>query len=121
MNTLRAATLLSLLLVSACASVGVTPLKTASSKPYDCSLDIYLSEKEVPKSFETLCLLDSRTGTTAFDDRSASAAINLSRPHACQCGADAIVVSQVDTEGMTLSGWGQGKAIIRAIRYTPQK
>ena len=67
-----------LLLVS-CAHVGVTTLRAANPKVATCSLDIYSSPEEIKKPYEVLCLLDARTGTTAFAERSGAGAINEAR------------------------------------------
>lgn len=108
---------LSLLVLSGCSSVGSTQLKQAESKPPNCELDIYSGKDEIKRPYEAICLLDSRTGTTAFHKKTASAAIENAKPAACACGADAILVEQTDTNGVTLMTWGQGKAVLRGIRY----
>lgn len=106
-----------LLLIPACASVGATQLQSARPRADDCKLDVYSSETEITRPWETVCMIDSRTGTTAFADKTASAAIKNAKPKACKCGADAIVIQSMDTEGVTLVTWGKGKAIVKGIRY----
>lgn len=102
-----------------CATVGVTQLKPdIVRKAHNCPLEIFTAEKDISKPFEVVCLLDSRTGTSAFADKTAAGAINEARPKACECGADGMLIQHTDTEGMTLATWGQGKAIIKAIRFT---
>lgn len=101
----------------ACTSVGVTRVAEAPPKVAGCKLDVYTSEAEIRQPFQVVCLIDSRTGTTAFHTKTASAAIQNARPRACECGADALIVAAVDTEGATYATWGQGKAILKAIRY----
>ncbi len=100
-----------------CASVGVTPVRLVQPKPETCELEIYVSEAEVYRPFEVACLIDSRTGSTGFHTRTAAAAIDIARPAACECGADALLVGNTNTSGMTSGSWGEGTAIIRAIRY----
>lgn len=100
-----------------CANVGVTRVNGAPGKAVGCKLDIYTSEAEVKRPFQVLCLIDSRTGTTAFDTKTAAAAIENAKPTACGCGADALIVTAADTEGATYARWGQGKAVLKAIRY----
>jgi len=101
-----------------CTSVGVTRLRGAGApKPEYCSLDIYTSASTVPQPFEEACLLDSRTGSTAFHDKTVHGAIEAARPAACGCGADGLIVEAAQTEGVTGFGWGSGAAIIKAIRY----
>lgn len=106
------------LLVSCCANVGVTKLKPYPPKMVNCNIDIYTSESEIKRPFEVVCLIDSRTGTTAFHDKTGAAAIEQSKSKACKCGADAILIMSVDTEGVTMTTWGKGKTILKAIRYT---
>jgi hypothetical protein len=92
-------------------------LKTAAARPDDCQLAIYSSEQEISRPWEAICMIDSRTGTTLFHDRDAAAAIQQAKSAACQCGADAILIESMDTQGVTWGTWGQGKAILRGIRY----
>lgn len=103
--------------LSACSTMGTTQLKNAEPKAPDCKLDIYSSTKEIKRAYEPVCIIDSRTGTTAFHDKTASAAIRNAKPLACQCGADAILIENMSTEGVTLMTWGEGKAILRGIKY----
>lgn len=108
------------LAISGCATVGVTPIKKAPSKPKDCELEIFTSESEIKKPFEVLCLLDSKTGGSAFADKTMAGAIKLAKPEACKCGADAILVSGGRAEGVTLFTWGEGFATLKAIRFTTE-
>lgn len=106
-----------LLCLCGCSSIGVTQLVPAASRDDDCKLDIYSSEKDVPVPWEAVCMIDSRTGTHAFAEKTASGAINNAKSEACECGADALIIESMDTEGVTLVTWGKGKAILRGIRY----
>ncbi len=109
---------LCLLLLGGCASIGVTQINPGDPKADSCDLGIFTSKEEVGQQYKIACLIDSRTGSTAFHIRNAAAAIKQSRPYACRCGADALLIIGADTEGLTFSRWGQGKAILQAIRYT---
>ena len=104
-------------LTSGCSAVGVTRLIEAQPRSADCHLDVYSSASEIKRPYKVVCLLDSRTGTTLFHRRTGAAAVDNARRKACHCGAHAILISQMDTEGMSMARWGQGKALIRAIRY----
>jgi len=99
--------------------VGVTPIGRAlPPKPSTpCMLDIYTNTAEITRPYEELCLIDSRTGITAFHYRTAAEAIRQARPEACRCGADAMIVASARTEGAAF-GWGMGAAVIKAIHYT---
>lgn len=105
-------------ILSACGSVGVTKLRPSLPRPSDCDLDIYSSASEVSHQFEVLCLIDSRTPSNAFADKTGSGAINRAKPFACSCGAEGMIVESLTTEGTTAFGWGSGTAILKAIRYT---
>ena len=104
--------------VSACASVGVTQTKQTVAKPEDCPLDIYTSDSEIKRKFEVVCLLDSKTGSTLFANKTVAGAIENARPHACECGGDGMVVGDTRVEGVSMAGWGEGTAMIKVIRYT---
>jgi len=107
-----------LVTVASCASVGVTCVRPGASKPRACPLEVFTSEAEIRRPFEVACLIDSRTGTTAFHSKDAATAIEIARPEACVCGADGLLVVNVDTEGATMATWGRGKAILKAVRFT---
>lgn len=103
----------------ACTTVGVTRVRSAPARESNCVLDVFTSEQEIKRPFEVLCLIDSQTGGTIFHDRTAAAAVEHARPHACRCGADAILISGIGTEGPGMgSGWGHGTAVVKAIRFT---
>jgi hypothetical protein len=104
----------------ACTKVGVTHLGNAGSyapKPENCALDVFSSSDEIKQKYVEVCLIDSRTGSTLFHDKSAAAAVDHARADACKCGADALLIQSTDTKGVSMSGWGEGKAIVKAIRY----
>lgn len=105
------------LLCISCAAVGVTKVHNYDSKPKNCSLDVYTSQAEIKRQYEVACLIDSRTGSTLFHSRTGSAAIEQARPEACGCGADAIVVESAGSKGVDYSSWGEGTAVIKAIKY----
>jgi hypothetical protein len=114
---MRGAAVLLVLVQAGCASVGVTRVKTAPPKSPECLLDVYTSETEIKKPFEILCLLDARSGTTLFADKTMAGAVNAARPEACGCGADGILIVGGTTEGIGAFSWGQGTAMIKALRY----
>lgn len=106
------------LLMSACATVGVTQMKSdVTPKKDGCKLDVYSAEKEIEHSYEVVCLIDSKTGGNAFADKTMAGAISLAKPAACRCGADAILISGGRAEGVTLFTWGEGFATMKALRY----
>lgn len=117
-KTLLISALMASLASHACASVGVTRTKQAAAKEEDCKLDIYTSDEEVKRDFEVICLLDSKTGSTLFADRTVAGAIENARPDACECGGDGMIIGNTHVEGANFGGWGEGTAMIKVIRYT---
>jgi hypothetical protein len=88
-------------MLSGCSTVGVTKLASAPSKPYDCEIQIVLSEKEAKRSFDTLCMLDARPGAEGKIDRSVAATLETMKKRACDCGADAMILMDgSDSEGV---------------------
>ncbi|MDY0144354.1 MAG: hypothetical protein RBR97_20930 [Bacteroidales bacterium] len=103
---------------TSCASVDVTVSKFQPPKENDCNLDVFFNENEIKKEFEVIALIDSRTGTTAFHKKTVAEAIRIAKPKACEAGADAILIVQSDTEGISYASYGMGKAIIKCLKYT---
>ena len=103
--------------LASCASVDVAKMKTVPAKAENCILDIYSEASAIKKPYEVACILGSSTGTTLFADKSVQHAIDIAKPEACKCGADAILVDSVSKTGMSLMGYGQGAASIKAIVY----
>ena len=88
-----------------------------SAKPSNCPLDIYASESDVKRPFETVALLTSRTGTSLFERHTIDAAIEYAKSKACECGADAIVVMQASSGSGWSAPYGKANATMKAIRY----
>jgi len=103
---------------SGCTTIGVMEMKSdLIFKASNCKLDIFSSEKEIEKPFEVVCLIDVKTGTSAFHDTTGPGAINEARPAACKCGADGILVMQMGISGDGFLIPKTGNATIKAIRY----
>jgi hypothetical protein len=109
-----------IILVGGCASVGVTRMgSSAPPKPEGCNLDVYDDPGSIDRPYREVCLIDAKTGSSIWTDKTMAGAINEARPAACQCGADAILVTGGDVEGASFGGgYGHGKATLRAIVYT---
>lgn len=105
------------LVITSCASVGITTIKKHPPRGENCSIDIYTDKKEIKVPYEVISLIDSHTGSTLVHVRTASQAIENAKPAACEAGANAMLIESTDTEGVTYGRWGQGKAIIKALRY----
>ena len=88
----------------------------------DCQLEVFASESEVKRTFETLCLVEGYTSTRMFADRTMTGAIEEARPKLCGCGADAAII--VDGSSSTASFWApatlnevRGHAKLKGIRF----
>jgi hypothetical protein len=106
---------LSMVLLPSCANIGVTTIKASSPKPENCILDIYTDEREIKRPFEVLCLIDSTTARSVLATKTGAAALEKAKPEACKCGADAILITEI---GKMATMDAQGKAVLKAIRYT---
>ena len=100
-----------------CASVGVTKMKTVPPKPDNCNLDKYSSREDVKRSFEVVCMLDAKTGESLLDDKTVAGAIRLAQADACRCGGDGIIVESARREPVGWT-WGAGSAVLTVIQYT---
>jgi hypothetical protein len=106
-----------LIVAYSCASVGVKISKQVPAREKGCHLDIYYDSTVIKRSYEVIAILDSKTGSTAFSDKTIDGAINLAKPKACQCGADAMLVCKTDKEGISFGSWGKGMAVIKCLKY----
>ncbi len=103
-------------ILAGCGAVAVTPVNPANPRADNCGLDIYTDEGEIKRPYRIVCLIDSHTGNSIFDNRTGAAAIAHARPKACACGADALVVMTFGHAGDY--GYGHGQASLKAVRYT---
>lgn len=118
--------LVMILVLSGCAGSTSTILKQATAKPLDCKFDIYASESEVQRKFETLCLVEAHTGQGLIHNKTISGAIEEARPKLCECGAEAAII--VDGSSKQASDWTatiftpaqdlRGNAKLKGIRFT---
>ena len=107
-----------LLMSCACSTVGVTSMRAnVVPRPESCALDVFSAESEIGRPYEVVCLIDARTGTSVFADRTGAGAINEARPYACKCGADGILVGSASSEGDGFVVPRTGAALLKAIRY----
>lgn len=117
--------LLPVLQLIACAGSSVMRLKVAPSKPLDCKVDIFASESEVPKKFETVCLVEAYTGTGLIHEKTAAAALEEAQPELCKCGADAAII--IDATSKQSNVWTtsiftpiqdqRGNIKVKGVRY----
>lgn len=108
-----------LLAVLGCATTNVTRMGEVEYPPREigCKIDV-LYEAPKKKKFERVCLISRITSASVFDRKTLEAMLPDLSEEACQCGADAILLTQVE-EGTV---WGShatasGRATAFAIKY----
>ena len=116
----RLALLAATVTLTACGSTGVVRVGKAQPppKPDGCPIAVFESEEDVHRPFEKVCVIDAKTGSTLYNDRSPKGAMKKVTVAACQCGADAVVLRRVEKKGVSLASWGSSAMTVLAIRYT---
>lgn len=106
--------------VLGCASSGSIPVGSgvAKPKPENCAIEVYAAEADVKRPFERLCVIDARTGSGLFEDKSPEAALAHAKREACRCGADALILTGMKRQGVTWTAWGKSEVKAFAIRFT---
>jgi hypothetical protein len=92
-------------------AAGITRLANAPPKPAGCQLELFDSEAAVGRPFEAVCLVDSEVKATLRTPVDRSAVAETARRAACDCGGDAMIVTQ-GAEGSNL--------VVKVIRFTGQ-
>lgn len=97
-------------------TVKITKLAEAPAKPANCPIEMFSSESDVRRPYKVVCQIDAATEKTGWG-HTGTEALDDARPAACACGADAAVIVHVGSTGAKLDSWGQGQAIIKAIKF----
>jgi hypothetical protein len=105
------------IIMSSCASVKVEKLSVNVPKSGDCDLEVFKNEDDVKRKFIVACLLESKTGNSIWNKRTAEAAIENAKKRACQCGADAILITSSGRTKLKFYSYRRGYASIKAIKY----
>ena len=100
-----------------CVRLGNT---VAPAKPDKCPIELYTTGTDVQRPFEKLCLLNVSTGSTLFSNKSPEEATKRLKKAGCKCGADAVILNDVNREGANPMSWGRSTAKGIGIRYTQQ-
>lgn len=108
---------LPIFVLSSCASVKVEKLSINSPKSQNCDLDVFNNESEVKRKFEVVCSLDSKTGNSIWNKRTAEAAIENAKNKACECGADAIVITSSGRTKLRFYSYRRGVASMKGVKY----
>ena len=108
-----------------CAGSDILQLKPAPARSPDCGMEVFASEGDVGRRFETLCIVEACTGQGMFDERTATAAIAEAKPSLCECGADAAIILEATSQSTnnwtatveTPSHELRGNAKLKGVRY----
>jgi hypothetical protein len=89
-----------------------TSTLTPEPLPKECHLDIYISEADITRHYETVCLIYAESGCTLLERHRVDAAFDRIRSKACACGAHALITTDVAEPG-AFSSWvsGSGKRV----------
>lgn len=116
----KLAPIVSAIVFTACGSTGVVRVGKTQfpPKPAGCPIAVFEAEEDVGRPFEKVCVIDAKTGSSLYVDRSPTGAMKKVSAAACQCGADAVILRQVQKKGVSLTSWGSSAMTVLAIRYT---
>lgn len=106
-----------LFVLAACTSGQTAQLKSAPPKPFPCDLELYVSESEVQRPFERVCVVNVEESCIPGEN-CGSRVLQKARRRACACGADGIILKGV-TRGADgtfegIGGYG-GRGVIDAV------
>lgn len=105
---------------SGCSSTGVLQVGSTDYSPRadNCSLDIYSNREDINQEFEAICLISSESGSTLLNDRSQQGRLNVVKRKACECGADALVLTHMNRTATQFGkGYAQAQVTAEAIVY----
>ena len=91
-----------LLVLLACAHGSYTTMvaNPPPPRPTGCALDVFDNPAEVGRPFKRVCLISGESGAAATLDE----AMGAIRENACKCGAQAVLINQVQSQGNRFSG-----------------
>ncbi|QUY45983.1 trypsin-like peptidase domain-containing protein (plasmid) [Acaryochloris sp. 'Moss Beach'] len=92
----------------------------APAKSEKCPIELYSAETDVQRPFEKLCILNVSTGKTLFSNKSPEEATKRLKKAGCKCGADAVILNDVNRESANAMSWGRSTAKGIGIRYSQQ-
>lgn len=108
------------LLMSCVKNASLTITKNVPERPKDCALDVFISENDIKRPYETVCIIDTKTGKSGFERKRLNKVIDLARPLACSAGADGLfLLSAGRTNGSGAFDIGStSNGIFKGIKYT---
>ncbi|MBE9466103.1 hypothetical protein ACFP1I_29895 [Dyadobacter subterraneus] len=105
------------LVLSSCASVKVEKVAANLPKSRNCNLDVFSNENDVKQEFQVVCAIDSKTGNSIWNKRTAEAAIENAKNKACECGADAIIITSSGRTKLKFYSYRRGVASMKGVKY----
>jgi len=98
-------------------TVGVTPLTEARypAKAQTCEIAV-VTQVPTDRKYEELAVIDIATGQTIWDGKGLDAMLPPLKARACELGADALVLRNVEPGGTPWVHETQGKAFAVAIK-----
>ncbi len=81
------------------------------AKPEGCAVTVFSAETDVKRPFERICLLHSEGGPKI------ESAMKKMRKAACECGADAVIVTGMEQKGPTDIDYARSDVKATAIRF----
>ncbi|CAG5074463.1 hypothetical protein DYBT9623_05150 [Dyadobacter sp. CECT 9623] len=108
------------ILTSCVKNASLTITKNYPERPKGCNVDIYIDKDDIKRQYETICIIDTKTGKAAFERKRLNHVIDLARPLACEAGADALLLmaaGRTDGNGALDIG-GSSNGIFKGIKYT---
>lgn len=110
---------LSVLFFVGCVPTAVVVVNTAPARLDGCSIQVFASDAEVRRPFESLCIIEARNDQGG-EVRTVEAVLVKAKVAACRCGADGIIVQGIEQKGMSwTSALGEASVKVKAIRFRP--
>ncbi len=107
-----------MLLLGCGPTVGVTQLSGAKYPPREksCKLEV-MTTPPADRKHQELAMIDIASGQTMFDGKDLESMLPSIKEQACELGADAIVLRNVEAGGAPIFQATQGKASAVAIKF----
>lgn len=117
-ENMRAPLLIGILfLASSCSSVSsVRTGERRNPKPDNCEIAAYSPASVPQKPYTEVCLINARMSVSSFSS-GGDKAIARAKEEACKCGADAIIIDALYSEGDGFVTSKYGTAQVRAIAF----
>ena len=104
------------MVVGGCSSGSAVLKEAPANTSQDCpsKIQVFGSKEEVTRPYETLCMVDAQTSGIAGNTGNINLVLNKGKKRACECGADAVIVTKLEP---TQTGMGGAVMTGLAIRF----